>query len=56
MSTTKIAWALLRKWAAHYGVPVKAIKSKHFGWAMTLANTYRKASGSAVLGRLERWM
>jgi len=40
---TDIAWALMRKWAASYDMPVETL-GKHFEWAVELAKSYSKAS------------
>lgn len=48
MNTTEIAWALMRKWAAHYGVKTKALKKDHFRWATKLAQSYSKAAPAVI--------
>jgi hypothetical protein len=40
INQTRIAWALIRKWADYYEAPVPEMKRKSFKWAMKLACKY----------------
>jgi hypothetical protein len=44
---TPIAWALMRKWAWHYDVPVGTL-NRRFEWAVKLAKAYSEAPSVVV--------
>ena len=54
--TTKIAWALIRKWADFYGVSVRSMKKLHFGRAMKKAQEYKDAEPEILKKFLGRWL
>lgn len=52
---TDIAWALMRKWAASYDMPVEAL-GKHFAWAVELAKSYSEASPVVIERQVGRFL
>jgi len=54
--TTKIAWALIRKWADFYGTSVRSMKKLHFGRAMKKAQEYKDADPKMLKKFLGKWL
>ena len=54
--TTKIAWALIRKWADFYGTSVRSMKKLHFGRAMKKAQKYKDADPKMLKKFLGKWL
>lgn len=55
-SITKIAWALIRKWADFYGTSVRSMKKLHFGRAMKKAQEYKDADPKILKKFLGKWL
>ena len=54
--TTRIAWALIRKWADFYGTSVKRMKKLHFKKAMKKAQEYKDADPKILKKFLGKWL
>lgn len=54
--TTRIAWALIRKWADFYGVSVRSMKKLHFSRAMKKAQEYKDAEPEILKKFLGKWL
>ena len=54
--TTRIAWALIRKWADFYGTSVRSMKKLQFGRAMKTAQLYKDCESEILEKFLGKWL